>query len=67
MKNGIYIIISLSIFCMVSCSDFLNEKISTQVHGEELYATENALEAHIAGCYGGEKAGMKMNGFHPFI
>ena len=68
MKNGIYIIISLSIFCMVSCSDFLNEKISTQVHGEELYATENALEAHIAGCYGGFYGNyMYVNRMHEYL
>ena len=67
MKNNIYIIV-LSFYCMVSCADFLEEKIPTQMHGQAIYTTPESLESHISGCYGGFYGNyMYVNRMHEYL
>lgn len=67
MKNIRYIVIAC-VIALTSCSGFLEEKVTTQMYGEEIYTTEVALEAHIYGCYGGFYGNyMYMNRIHEYL
>ena len=53
--NNIYKILIIAVVATVSfsCSDFLGGAPTTQLSGETVYGTEEALESQIYGCYRG--------------
>jgi starch-binding outer membrane protein, SusD/RagB family len=54
MKNSkIYKIIFLSFFCLIftNCSDFLDEKVTTQYSEEQIFSSAEGLESVVTGMY----------------
>ena len=69
MKN-IYKILFIAAVSMTafSCSDFLDGQPTTQLSGTKVYATEEALESQIYGCYRGfYGSNMYMNRMHEYL
>lgn len=57
MKFNRLLLIALSVFCIVSCDDFLTETPTTQLSEETLFADEANLEASLVGVYSGMVTG----------
>ena len=57
MKYNRLLLIVLSVFCMVSCDDFLTEAPTTQLSEETLFADEANLEASLVGVYNALSSG----------
>lgn len=53
MKFNRLLLIALSVFCIVSCDDFLTETPTTQLSEDTLFADEANLEASLVGVYNG--------------